>query len=234
MTWAAEQPDWQSLIHAQQTEAIDGLLATSSPTTREEVAALCLRFGRPALATKWSQDPLIQAAAQLRLGESAAALAVLAGQPETARPAVLRARAYWQMQQGDLGHLEYAQKLARREQDIGALIAAAALAGEMQLATPFAALRALAEGLKFAEVLGEEADPYLLAVLAHAKRRAGGQAKALSTAQKALERSEVRSPARSVAYLALDERAKALAEAAAGQLSPIWLAPFESSKGLSV
>ena len=52
---------------------------------------------------------------------------------------------------------------------IAALIAAAALLGELEQAqgAPRQALRSLAEGLKVAELTGESADPHLLAVLAH-------------------------------------------------------------------
>ena len=88
------------------------------------------------------------------------------------------------------------------------------------------ALRTLAEGLKVAEVIGAEADAYLLAVLAHAQNRAGGTDKAQKTARKALARSPDRSPARAVALLALNRPADAREVAAAGKLGGLWLIPF--------
>lgn len=201
-------------------------------------AALALRLGRPAWAAEWATDPLVRAAALLRLGQPDEVLGTLAHTPDSARAAVLRSRALWQRQlrsgaeQGAKEAATAARQQARREGDAGATIAAAALCGELLLHEPLAALRALAEGLKVAEMLGAEADPYLLAVLAHAQAGTGGQRKAAATAQKALSRAEVRSPARVVAYLALGERAQAKAEAKAGQISPLWSVPYSAHDDL--
>ena len=118
---------------------------------------------------------------------------------------------------------EQARDQARREGDAPALIAAATLLGELQLAEPFAALRSLAEGLKVAEVVGEEADAHLLAVVAYAQQRVGSAAKAQRTAHKALDRSLPRSPARVWALLALGQAEEARAELGAGKLSEGWL-----------
>lgn len=193
-----------------------------------EAAALALHLGQPSLALLWGGDPLTRAAAQLRLGHSAAALATLAGQPDAARPAVLHARAAAQLEQAGAADLAaQARRLARREGDAGALVAAAVLIGEGSLGSePKAALRTLAEGLKVAELTGAQADAHLLAVLAHAQGRLGSRDKAGRTAAKALARSLPRSPARVVALLALDREAEARAEAEAGELAGVWWVPF--------
>ena len=88
------------------------------------------------------------------------------------------------------------------------------------------ALHALAEGLKVAELLGTFADPHLLGVLAHAQRRGGSPAKAGATARKVLDRSPPRSPARVLALLALGEPGEAEREAEAGEVAPVWWAPY--------
>lgn len=197
-------------------------------------AALALRLGRPAWAATWATDPLVRAAALLRLGQPNEVLGTLAHPPDSARAAALRSRALWQLelQSGtDHGAKEaatLARQQARQEGDAGATITAAALWGELLLPEPYAALRALAEGLKVAEMLGAEADPYLLAVLAHAQARTGGKRKAAATAQKALSRAEARSPARVVAHLALGETAQAETEAKAGQISALWSMPYSA------
>lgn len=186
------------------------------PAERGQAAALALHLGRPKLAARWAQgqDPLLQVAALLRLGEREAALGVLSGQPETARTAVLRARAI-----GSLESAEAARALARREGDSPALIAAATLMGERLLFhDPHAALRALAEGLKVSEMMRVDTDAHLLAVLSLVQRRVGGEGKALRTAAKALERSQPHSPARVLALLALGHTTEAEAERAAGDL----------------
>lgn len=190
----------------------------------EEAAALALHHGRPRLALAWGREPLTRAAARLRLGEIEEARRELAPLPDTARPALLRARAA-----SLAGELEtealavHARLLARQEGDAGALVAAATLLGELYLPTDSRlSLRTLAEGLKVAELTGQEADAHLLAVLAHAQRALGAGPKAARTAEKALARAAPRSPARVLALLALGRSEEAGAEARAGELAPGW------------
>ncbi len=192
-----------------------------------EAARLALRLGRPRLAALWAQaDPLTHAAALLRVGESGNALHVLEPLPGTARPAALRARAWWQLTDAQAEAVtQEALALARQEGDLGAVIAAATLRGEQLLTQPHAALRALAEGLKVAEGSGQSSDAHLLAVLAHAQLRLGGN-KGTRTAQKALDRSPPRSPARVLALFALERAAEAKAEAADGELAAVWWRDF--------
>lgn len=147
--------------------------------------------------------------------------------PPSARRAVLLARAAALAGEADALALAHAARtLSRAEGDAGALTAAAALCGELERSEPRRALRSLAEGLKVAELLGTEADPHLLAVLAHVQRAAGGEAKAHKTAHKALSRAEERSPARVLALLALDRPEEARAQAEAGELASAWWAAF--------
>lgn len=197
---------------------------TPAPGERDEAAALALHLGQPGLTLQWALDPLLLAAAQLRLGCPAAARALLQNQPDTARPALLRARAAAQGEGGDAAALaRHALSLARGEGDAGALVAAVTLLGELLLPLdPRAGLRTLAEGLKVAELAGQEADPHLLAVLAHTQAALGSPAKAGRTASKALARSLPRSPAQVLALLALGREEEALAEAAAGELAGVW------------
>ncbi|MCD0163624.1 hypothetical protein IHN63_20235, partial [Deinococcus sp. 6YEL10] len=155
----------------------------------------------------------------------------LRGQPDTARPAVLHARAARLDRVPDAAALAaHAARLARTEGDGNALIAAAILNAEQDLsgagrAAHFAALRSLAEGLKVAELTGQPADPHLLAVLAHAQRPLNAR-KAAATAAKALDRSEPGSPARVLALLALDRPDEAHAQAQRGSLAAAWWEPF--------
>ncbi|WP_235514055.1 hypothetical protein [Deinococcus sp. Leaf326] len=202
------------------------------PHERAEAAELALRLGRPQQVLAWGNGPLVRAAAWLRLGEAGSALAELdASQGASARHAALRARAHWQRFLGadPLGRgpeagaaTETALHLARQEGDAGALMVAVTLRGEalVQVGERFAALRALAEGLKVAEIGGQAADAHLLAVLAHAQGGPKGQ----RTAAKALDRSSPGSPARVLALLALNCPEDAHAQAAAGDLSPLWWA----------
>lgn len=196
-----------------------------------EAARLALRLGRPRLAALWAQaDPLTHAAALLRLGEPEHALHLLEPPPNTARPAALRARALWQLADAQAeAATQQALALARQEGDLGAAIAAATLRGEQLLSQPHAALRALAEGLKVAEGSGQPSDTHLLAVLAHAQLRLGGP-KGTRTAQKALDRSLPRSPARVLALFALERGAEAQAEAADGELAAVWWRAFSSDQ----
>ncbi|WP_034384806.1 hypothetical protein [Deinococcus sp. YIM 77859] len=194
-----------------------------APQERDEAAALALRWGRPTLAARWAADPLTRAAAYLRLGQAAQALTELRGQPDTARPAVLRARAAWQAGQRDaLSCARHARALARAEGDAAALVAAVTLLGEILLSEPKAALRALAEGLRVAELTGQEAEAHLLAVLAQAQAKLGSPTKAARTAAKALSRSLPGSPARVGALWVLGREEEARAEAAAGALGEGW------------
>ncbi|MPY65897.1 hypothetical protein F8S09_04180 [Deinococcus sp. SDU3-2] len=201
-------------------------MKSSPETSAERAAALALQHGRPRLALAWGHEPLTRAAAHLRLGEVEEARRELAPLPDTARPALLRARAA-----SLAGELEaealatHARLLARQEGDAGALTAAATLLGELSLPTdPRLSLRTLAEGLKIAELTGQEADAHLLAVLAHAQRALGAGPKAERTAGKALDRAAPRSPARVLALLALGRSEEA--EAQAGELAPGWWHPF--------
>ncbi|MFC4427453.1 hypothetical protein [Deinococcus navajonensis] len=192
-------------------------------------AALALHLGCPSVAAECSPEPLIRAAAWLRLGTPDKALEQLAQAPETARTAVLQARAA--LQQGGASALtlaEEARRQARMEGDAAALVASVTLLGELQRLHPFTALRTLAEGLKVAEMTAQPADSHLLAVLAHVQVQVGG-GKGRRTAKKALERAAPGSPARVVALLALDRQEEALAEAARGQLAPVWWTAFHAS-----
>lgn len=194
----------------------------------EAAAVLALSHGRPRLALAWGRQPLTRAAAHLRLGEVGEGRRELAPLPDTARPALLRARAAALAGEPEAEALAiHARLLARREGDAGALVAAATLLGELSLpADPRLSLRTLAEGLKVAELTGQEADAHLLAVLAHAQRALGAGPKADRTAEKALSRAAPRSPARVLALLALGRREEAEGEAQAGELAPGWWQPF--------
>ena len=190
----------------------------------EAAAALALQWGAPRAALAWSRDPLRRAAAHLRLGDSSAARAELAGEADGARVALLRARAAALDGQPEADQqAAQARTLARQEGDSAALIAAVTLLAEGQQADPYAALRTLAEGLKVAEITGQSADPHLLAVLAHTQARLNPR-KAQATAAKALDRSAPRSPARVLALLALGRPDDAQAEAQAGELHRGWWA----------
>lgn len=204
----------------------EALWADSGAAERTEAAALALHWGFPSLALRAlgeaGEGSPLWAAACLRRGDFGVVLA--RDMPQTARWRVLHARAAWMA--GDAGALAQAHAArlqARTEGDAPALTAAATLCGELELQNdPKMALRSLAEGLKVAEVVGEEADAHLLAVLAYAQRRAGGEAKAQRTAEKALSRAQPRSPARVLALRLLGQTEPARAEAEAGELSGVW------------
>lgn len=206
-------------------------LAALPPGDRAHAGAQALRLGRPDLTLDWSADPLLRAAAYLRLGSTGAARRELRGQPDTARPAVLHARAARLDRAPDAAALAaHAARLARAEGDGNALIAAAILNAEQDLsgadrAAHFAALRSLAEGLKVAEMTGQPADPHLLAVLAHAQKPLNSR-KATATAARALDRGEPGSPARVLALLALDRPDEVHAQAQRGSLAAAWWEPF--------
>lgn len=216
------------LLEQGDAQAAQQAVAGLAPEPREQAAELALALGRPSLALAWSRVPLTRAAAGLRLGAATEALSTLEDLPAAAAAAVaaLRARAEWQLGRLTLEESLAALQLARQQNDHAAVVALATLRGEQQLATPFAALRSLAEGLKTAELTGQAADAHLLAVLAHAQRRAGGTVKAERSAVKALGRSAPRSPARLVALLALGRTEEAAATAQAGELGEIWQRPF--------
>ena len=220
----------------------NALTVKTAPLPGEEApaAAFALRLGVPELALYWAQlagakGAALAAAAALRLGQLETASALIDTLPDTARRAVLYARAGMLGGQWDMAQAEAARDEARREGDAPALIAAVTLLGELQLlmsdmvsnkAKPYAALRTLAEGLKVAELTHQAADAHLLAVLAHAQQRAGSARKAGRTAEKALERSSPRSPARVWALLVLNREAEAEAERLAGQLAAGWFAAY--------
>lgn len=211
--------------------AVLAALHDLSEADRGAAAPLALQLGYPRTALTWAAGTEVgaqtRAAAWLRLGDPSAARTSLERQPESARTQVLLARAAWQESHPEaVSRAEHARRLARQEGDAAALIAAATLMGEMQFRQPFQALRSLAEGLRVAEHLGEEADAHLLAVLALVQRQVGSGAKAGRTARKALDRSLPRSPARVLALLALERPEQAHAEAQAGELGGVWWRPF--------
>ena len=213
---APERPD---------VATVQALWAQLPAERREDAAALALQQGHPRLALSWSGSPWVQAPALLRLGEARQAQSVLAQLPDSARRAVLEARASAQVENAQaLTLAQAARSQARREGDAAALVAAATLLGELELAgdAPLTALRSLAEGLKVAELTGAEADAHLLAVLAHVQARVGSPAKARQTAARALGRSLPRSPARVLALLALGRGNEARQEAQAGELAAAW------------
>ena len=228
MTLAALE---QQLRRGEDERLITGL-ARFEPAQAElpRAAALALQAGRPGLAARWWERSLAQdaapaarlglAAARCRLGDGAAALRALQAEPDGARVAALRARARWLLGETSPDHAQHARARAREEGDVGALVAAVTLLGEALLAAGDgrAALHALAEGLKVAELSGQPADAHLLAVLARAQAAVGSASKARATAEKALARSLARSPARVLALLALGRADEARSEALAGQL----------------
>ncbi|WP_189003890.1 hypothetical protein [Deinococcus malanensis] len=225
--------DLRTAVAAHDYAAATVLLEVLTPAYRQQAAPLALQLGQPRLAAAWTDQPLLQVAALLRLGEPAAALEVLREQGQSARPAALRARAVWQLQQQDARSLaEEARRRAQAEGDAAALVAVATLRGEQCLEDPFAALRALAEGLKIAELTGDPADAHLLAVLGHAQLRMGS-GKGRRTAEKALERSLPASPARVLALLALDQPEEAMAQASSGELAAVWWRGFITSGSAS-
>ncbi|MBB6099475.1 tetratricopeptide (TPR) repeat protein [Deinobacterium chartae] len=147
-----------------------------------------------------------QAAALNRCGRPQEALEALRG-AQDAWSCLQAAQGHWQLGQPDAG-LEVAGGVllsARRSGDAGLLIATVSLLGELHLAAgePRAAVLALAEGLKVAELVNEPADPYLLAVLAEAQSRWGNARKGAATATKALARSGPRALSRVRARVAL-------------------------------
>ena len=231
--------DPPAALTAEETRTLDTALNLGEAQARAALAALpgarfpqaaarALALGRPHLTLEWTGEPLLLAAAHLRLGCPDAALSTLSGLPDTARPALLRARAALQGSTPDaLAQATHARTLARADGDGGALVAAATLLAEHHLraGAHHEALRTLAEGLKVAEMTGQPADPHLLAILAHAQKPLNSR-KAAATAAKALDRSDPGSPARVLALLALDRPEDAHAQAQRGSLAAAWWEPF--------
>lgn len=186
------------------------------------------------MAAPLPQGALLAAAAALRLGETGSALALLESAPHSARRAVLLARAAWLAADGPdeavkASHeAQQARAQARAEGDAPALVTAVTLCGELELLVAserYAPLRTLAEGLKVAEIVGESADAHLLAVLAAAQRFS--PRKAAQSAQKALERASVGSPAQVGALLLLGQLDEAHAQQQAAELDERWLRVFK-------
>lgn len=135
------------------------------------------------------------AASLTRSGQGARALEVLGDTPG-GWFSLRRANALWHI--GDSSHAEAEVDLAlaegRENQDASLTVPAIWQKGELCLEREDGklALYVLAEGLKISEMLGKEADPYLLAVLSEAHAYWGSTRKAYQTALKALERSHQR------------------------------------------
>lgn len=213
-----QSPDDQALLLLSQLEPISA--------EQNEAAALALALGQPKRVLEWATDPLLKAAALLRLGQAKEVLSLLDTQPQNARVAFLKARAAWQLDQSnslELSHI--AGQMGKQEGDAPASIAVATLLGEIQLVSlptkPYLALRGLADGLRILELANLEPDAHLQAVLAHVHKRIGTE-KHQETAQKALDYSPERSPAQILALLALDRAAEAQSKAQAGALAPVW------------
>lgn len=199
---------------------------TPTPTQQNEAATLALALGQPHKVLDWTQEPLLRAAALLRLGQASEVLGLLENQPQNARTALLKARAAWQLEQlNSLKWAKLAEELGKKEGDAPASIATATLLGEIQMVSlptkPYRALRILADGLRIAELANLDADAHLLAILSHVHKRIDTQ-KYRETAQKALERAPERSPAKVLALLALEQEDEAQTQAQAGHLHSVW------------
>lgn len=231
----------QLVTEEKHAEARASLLSsTPLPEELPQLATLALQLGLPTLAARWWREVLAGqpedsgparlglAAALCRLGCGEAAWVTLQGAGAGARVSLLRARALfvWSRQSAKfpadaLECARQARDRARQEGDAGALSAAVTLLGEILLARgePWEALRALAEGLKVAELTAQPADAHLLAVLALVQAEVGSARKAHLTAEKALGRSQPASPARVLALRALGRTQDAQHEARAGELA---------------
>lgn len=167
-----------------------------------EGAALLWKLGRANQAAQvlGALEPTFQvrinhAAALTRSGHGQEALVVLEGL-EGGWPSLRRANALWHL--GESGsaveEVELALEAGRREKDAQLTVSSIWQKGELALEREDGkgALLILAEGLKIAELIGQQADPYLLAVLSEAQAFWGHREKAFKTAQKALERSSER------------------------------------------
>lgn len=167
-----------------------------------EGAAILWELGRAAQAAQvlGALEPTFQvrvnhAAALTRSGHGQAALEVL-GDLEGGWPSLRRANAHWHLGDSTQAEAEVELALTAGRVDGDAKLAVAAIwqKGELALEREDGkgAVFILAEGLKIAELIGGEADPYLLAVLSEAQTFWSNRRKAFKTAQKALERSSER------------------------------------------
>jgi len=167
-----------------------------------EGAAILWELGRAAQAAQilGALEPTFQvrinhAAALTRSGHGQDALEVL-GDLQGGWPSLRRANALWHLGDSSLAEseVELALTAGRVENDAKLAVAAIWQKGELALEREDGkgAVFILAEGLKIAELIGQEADPYLLAVLSEAQAFWGNREKAGKTAQKALERSSER------------------------------------------
>lgn len=223
---------WEEL--RRELHAADGAL------TGEQLAPaalLALQAGLPALAAKWAQragQRQLEAAAQLRLGHTEAALTLLRDEDDH-RSEVMRARAA--LLDGDAVQAQeraaQAHAGAFEAGDAPSLLAAIALLGELELRGALesgsrtglhAALNVLAEGLKIAEIINEPADPHVLALVALTQHHINSGPKAQATAAKALDRSLAFSPAQVLALTVLGRRKEAQGQAEAGALAGGWWA----------
>ncbi|MFC5600056.1 tetratricopeptide repeat protein [Deinococcus cellulosilyticus] len=138
------------------------------------------------------QMDLLKAIALNRQGHPHAALEVLKGQ-EGALSLVHQGSSLWQ-----LGELEEALDLtqqgldqARKERNGTGIISAVCILGEvlLDLGQHKQAVVTLAEAFKVAEMMGQEADPYALAITAEAHTRWGHPRKAQATVEKVFSRT---------------------------------------------
>lgn len=239
--------------HTVHLEKLQELLRTSQwPELRQELAhgggaltpdqlapaaVLALQAGLPGLAASWAAqagERQLQAAAQLRLGDSDAALALLSGEDDH-RAEVMRARAALLAGDAVQAQERAAQAHGRAFEagDAPSLLAAIALLGELELRGALesgsrtglhAALNVLAEGLKIAEIVNEPADPHVLALIALTQHHIKGGPKAQATAAKALDRSLAFSPSGVLALTVLGRHEEAQGQAEAGALADGWWA----------
>ncbi|MDO4264229.1 MAG: hypothetical protein Q4C67_08515 [Deinococcus sp.] len=205
-----------------------------TPDQLAPAAVLALQAGLPELAAGWAAqagEGQLEAAAQLRLGDSAAALARLSGDDH--RTEVMRARAA--LLAGDAVQAQEraagAHAGAFEAGDAPSLMAAIALLGELELRGALtsgsrtglhAALNVLAEGLKISEIVNEPADPHVLALIALTQQRIKDGPKAQATAAKALDRSLAFSPSGVLALTVLGRCEEAQGQAEAGSLAGGW------------
>lgn len=150
----------------------------------ERTVSFCERSG--------GQMELLKAIALNRLGQPEAALQVLQKQAG-ALALVHQGSSLWQM-----GHLQDALdqttrglELARKERSGTAIISGVCILGEvlLDLDQHKQAVLTLAEAFKVAEMMGQEADPYALAITAEAHVRWGNPRKAFATIEKVFSRT---------------------------------------------
>ncbi len=220
---------WEEL--RRELRAADGAL---TPEQLAPAAVLALQAGLPALAADWAQqagETQIQAAALLRSGDTAAALALLPGNDHRSRAMQARAQLLAGNAAQALELASQAHEAAFEAGDAPVLIAVIALLGELELRGAlesgsrtglFAALNVLAEGLKLSEILRDPADPHVLALIALTQQQIKEGPKAQATAAKALERSLAFSPAGVLALTVLGRHEEAQGQAEAGALADGW------------